>query len=146
MVDVADFAADGAAAPRTIHMLQGLSRQPIVVRVRKFRPRDGDVTYRQWEHNGVAKRLDLEPYCLADIAATADYFGKYLRDTAFQGLQEASHASCELVRDTFRMVGRRVERLVGSRPQRVQRVMNLPDWNSTARAGSERVGDTAHCE
>lgn len=110
MVDIPDLAADSAT--RTIHMLQGLSRQPMVVKVRKFRPKDGDITYREWEHHGVVKTVDLEPYCLADIVSTADYFGKYLRDTAFKGLQDASYGSCALVQETFRMVGEHALRLV----------------------------------
>lgn len=97
---------------RTIHMLQGLSRKPIVVQVRKFKPKEGDVTYRQWDDNGVQKRLDLEPYCLADIHATATYFSNYLCETALEGLREAAHSSGALVQETYRMVHEHAVKLV----------------------------------
>jgi hypothetical protein len=110
MVDIADFAPDSMT--RTIRMLQGFTQQPIVVKVWRFKPKDGDVTYKRWEYNGVPKQVELEPYCLANIEATADYFRKYLIETAFQGLQEASHTSGPLVQETYRMVDKHVETLV----------------------------------
>ncbi|OIW29433.1 hypothetical protein CONLIGDRAFT_680282 [Coniochaeta ligniaria NRRL 30616] len=100
-VDVTDWADNTI---RTIHMLQGLTETPIKVQVRKFKPKEGDITYRQWDYNGKPQRHDLEPYCLADIHATAAIFSNYLSHTALKGLREAAHSSGELVQETFRMV------------------------------------------
>ncbi|KAB5576052.1 hypothetical protein GE09DRAFT_1215780 [Coniochaeta sp. 2T2.1] len=98
---------------KTIKMLQGLSQRPIVVKVRKFKPRDGDVTERFWDDNGTPRPVPLEPYCLADIHQTADYFAKYLFETALYGLRDAAESSSgRLVRETYGMIVRHGEKLI----------------------------------
>lgn len=108
--DVGDWADDTI---RTIHMFQGLSlrENPIIVKVRKFRPKEGDVLCKGTVH--------LEPYCLADVEQTAKYFDDYLKRNAVHactnscldrlgicrstGLEQAVKGSHHLVRDTYAM-------------------------------------------
>lgn len=113
MMDVNDPADD---IIRTIRIAQGLSRSCIEVRVRKFNPKDGDVLHRPWNHNGVAKRVEIEPYCLADIQETAESFNDYLCKTALDGLIEAAHSSHELIYDTYVMTRDHATKLVHQPP------------------------------
>jgi len=100
-MDVGDWADDSV---RVIDISLGLSPTPMTLRVRKFRPRDGDVLKRRWVDNGVSKEQELPPYALADAHKTAIDFKKYLRDHAFDGLTEAVKDSDDLIRRTYNMV------------------------------------------
>jgi hypothetical protein len=95
--DVGDWADD---AIRTIHMNQGLSQNPMVVRVRKFNPQEGDILYKG------SQKLMLEPYCLADVEETAKYFHDYLSTNVRYLEQSVKASSCSLVRDTYAMAVR----------------------------------------
>jgi len=110
MMDVTDWPADSVIKP--ICMLQGLIEEPIVVNVRKFTPTDGDVTSRPYNYQGSQKSVPLEPYCLASIHDTANYFSGYLSRTAVDGLKEAAHKSGPLVRDTYAMIHEHAVKLV----------------------------------
>jgi hypothetical protein len=57
--------------------------KPLRIRVVRFTPARGDVTARiWWDSDGRRKKLELEPYCLADIHATAKDFEDYVRRNA----------------------------------------------------------------
>ena len=95
-------------------MLQGLSLWPMTVKVRKFKPRDGDVIEKFWNDNGTPRPVPLAPYCLADIHQTADAFAEYLFKTAPQGLRDAAKmSSSRLVQSTYEMIFQHGEKLVG---------------------------------
>ena len=73
---------------RTIQFTIGVFDRPITVEVVKFSARSGDVTARYWtvregpRGDEVRKKKDLEPYCLANIWETANYFEKYITENA----------------------------------------------------------------
>lgn len=96
MADVGDWEDD---CIRDIYLAQGLSAEPMALKVRRFRPRSGDDCYRRWRTGEVA----VEPYCLADIQATANYFVQYLSRTSCDGLKKTAKKSCKLVRETYNM-------------------------------------------
>ncbi|KAK0636402.1 hypothetical protein B0T17DRAFT_482682 [Bombardia bombarda] len=98
VMDVSDHADN---VIRTIEMTQGLCRIPIKLEVRRFKPWKTDVCFRRWIDNGVAKRQDLPPFCLADIEKTAIEFKQYIFDNALCGLAEAAKDSADIVKETF---------------------------------------------
>ncbi|KND89351.1 hypothetical protein TOPH_05968 [Tolypocladium ophioglossoides CBS 100239] len=65
---------------RTIHFTLGVCDQPLVIEVVRFNARPGDVTARYWivregiHGDEVRKKKELEPYCLANIWNTGNYF------------------------------------------------------------------------
>lgn len=75
---------------RTIKFTQGLCDEPIVIKVVRFRPQEGDVTVRWWtetvDNQEVRKKKELAPYCLADIHTTASEFKQYIERNALPAL------------------------------------------------------------
>lgn len=84
---------------RTIHFTIGVCDEPLTVEVVKFNARSGDVTARYWtvregpRGDEVRKKKDLEPYCLANIWETANYFEKYITDNAVPAMLKSNMAS-----------------------------------------------------
>lgn len=114
-VSLADVAVAETADDmiRTIQMLQGLSLTPFEFKVRKFIPKDDDLTYKEWSDKGVLKRHPVEPYCLADVNKTAAEFSNYLLNTALEGLRYHAQTASALIRETYRMVQDHAATLVG---------------------------------
>ncbi|KAK3935865.1 hypothetical protein QBC46DRAFT_270825 [Diplogelasinospora grovesii] len=96
---------------RTVVMSQGLSKKPIILQVRRFIPREGDVLNRRYIDNGVPKEERIAPFCLADVEKTAKGFQHYIRENALDGLAEAAKGSDDLVQFTFAMIGQQCRRL-----------------------------------
>ncbi|KAJ6441323.1 endo-polygalacturonase PG1 [Purpureocillium lavendulum] len=87
---------------RTIHFTIGVCDQPIVVQVVRFSARPGDVTARYWivreggRGEDVRKKKDLEPYCLANIWDTANYFENYIVENAIPSMLRTNMPSPQL--------------------------------------------------
>ncbi|KAI1653975.1 hypothetical protein F4813DRAFT_399512 [Daldinia decipiens] len=89
---------------RTIKMIMG-SRHPMVLRVKKFTPIDGDVICKYWvDKKGEKQKIDIEPYALASIWETAKRYEEYIYDYAHPAVREYSQDRQvdTLVRRTYR--------------------------------------------
>ncbi|KAI0017831.1 hypothetical protein F4780DRAFT_570727 [Xylariomycetidae sp. FL0641] len=63
---------------RTIFMSLGLCSNPIALRVKKFRPKAGDVTARNWiDPDGERQVTPIAPYALADIHQTTQTYCRW---------------------------------------------------------------------
>ncbi|KAI0847170.1 hypothetical protein F5Y00DRAFT_241898 [Daldinia vernicosa] len=89
---------------REIHMVMG-SRHPMVLKVKKFTPIEGDVTCKYWvDKKGDKQKIDIEPYALASIWETAKRYEEYIYDYAHPAVREyAEDGQVDgLVRRTYR--------------------------------------------
>lgn len=101
VMDIADYSDN---LTYEINITQGLCRWPIPLRVRRFKPRKTDVTYRRFMDGGAPRFHDTGAFCLADVEKTARQFGEYIECNAFEGLEEAVHGSDDIVKDVFAMI------------------------------------------
>lgn len=85
---------------RVIQLSIGVCPNPMTIEVRKFVPREGDVTYRRWKDGNVSKVAEIEPYALASVKRSARSFSAYLYENAVKGMQAS--AEDELVDKTVR--------------------------------------------
>lgn len=95
--DVGDWASPET---RVIQLSLGVCSSPITIEVRKFVPREGDVTVRRWKDGNVSKVTEIEPYALASVRRSARSFSEYLYENAVKGIQAS--AEDELVDKTVR--------------------------------------------
>ncbi|KAL2016172.1 hypothetical protein VTK56DRAFT_4112 [Thermocarpiscus australiensis] len=89
-----------------IEVTQGLSQDPVRLRVRRFCPTPTDIEYRRYVENGIAKQQAVGPFCLASVEQTAEDFRRYIDRNALAGLAESVKNSDELVKDTFAMIAK----------------------------------------
>ncbi|KAK3906363.1 hypothetical protein C8A05DRAFT_40787 [Staphylotrichum tortipilum] len=87
-----------------IEMTQGLCRDPVRLCVRRFQPKDTDISYRRYMDDGRPKKQDAGAFCLADVERTAKEFNAYLERNALEGLEEAVKGSDDIVKDVFVMI------------------------------------------
>lgn len=89
---------------RTIQLSLGVCSTPITIRVRKFRPIPGDVTYRCWRDGNVTKKTDIEPYALENIRESAKDVIAYLYNNAVKSLVALSkdESMSSITRETYR--------------------------------------------
>ncbi|KAL2261678.1 hypothetical protein VTK26DRAFT_3640 [Humicola hyalothermophila] len=100
IVDCADHAI------YDVEVAQGLCRNPVRLRVRRFRPRTTDVLNRKYVDNGLPKEQLIEPFCLADTEMAAKDFENYVDRNAIEGLTEAVKHSDDIVQQVFGMIAR----------------------------------------
>ncbi|KAL2113315.1 hypothetical protein VUR80DRAFT_4640 [Thermomyces stellatus] len=105
---------------RTIQLSLGVCSTPITIRVRKFRPIPGDVTYRCWRDGNVTKKTDIEPYALENIRESAKDVIAYLYNNAVKSLVALSkdESMSSITRETYRQAVQHYNAL---------RVPELPD-------------------
>ncbi|KAM7184749.1 hypothetical protein V8F20_012082 [Naviculisporaceae sp. PSN 640] len=102
VIDIGDYCDNTISM---IEMTQGLCKMPVTLRVRRFKPRDGDEINRWWhDESGALREQSLQPFCLADVEKTAKQFKKYIDENALDGLEEAARYSDDIVKGTFRMI------------------------------------------
>lgn len=114
VVDISNFSDN---LVYNIEMTQGLCRDPVRLRVRRFQPKDTDVSVRRYMDGGRAKTQDAGAFCLADVERTAKEFGEYLERNALEGLEEAVKGSDDIVRDVFAMIAVHYRSLSVRRPR-----------------------------
>ncbi|KAI8957035.1 hypothetical protein F5Y11DRAFT_341084 [Daldinia sp. FL1419] len=88
---------------RTIGIVMA-SKIPMILKVKKFKPIDGDITCKFWvDGRGKKRRIDIEPYALASVCETANRYEQYLYEHARSALREyASDLRVDsLVRETY---------------------------------------------
>ncbi|PKS11056.1 hypothetical protein jhhlp_002817 [Lomentospora prolificans] len=98
---------------RTINITLGICSIPLVLQVRKFKPRTGDVTYRCWRDGNNEKRVELAPYALASIKGTTQSLKEYLNANALKTLEAGcrDQNNDQLIRETYWWVIRQHENL-----------------------------------
>jgi hypothetical protein len=101
VVDVVDYSD---SAIYDIEITQGLCQSPILLQVRRFRPRRTDKTHWSYQVARVHKTQDTGAFCLADIGETAQKFKEYIHYNAVKGLAEAVKDSDEMVKEVFAMI------------------------------------------
>ncbi|KAI2607812.1 hypothetical protein GGR54DRAFT_619657 [Hypoxylon sp. NC1633] len=96
-----DWASDQI---RTIKITIGYRREPLVLRVRKFKPNNTDITWKNWvDSKGTKRTIQIEPYALADIWKTAREYDNYVYHYASLAVFEYSQDPKvdRTVRDTY---------------------------------------------
>lgn len=78
-----DWASDSIC---TINLTLGYCSDPIILKVRKFKPVEGDVLARTWTHDGVTHETLIEPYALADIQKTKSTLLRHIEHNAFDAV------------------------------------------------------------
>ncbi|KAI1204573.1 uncharacterized protein F4807DRAFT_465484 [Annulohypoxylon truncatum] len=74
---------------RTITVIIGCRRAPMQLSVRKFTPTNGDVTWKHWvDAQGIRRRIEIEPYALANVWETARQYAKYVTNYALIAVAE----------------------------------------------------------
>ena len=83
----------------TIEVSQNLCEKPLLMRVVRFQPRDGDVTARYWTDcllgKETFKKKELAIYCLDSIYNTAEEVRKYTIDNALPAFIHTIKGGCE---------------------------------------------------
>lgn len=102
MKDIGDWVTPEG---RKIELSLGVCSSPITIKVRKFRPIPGDITYRCWRDGNVTKKTDIEPYALESIRQSAKEVTAYIHDNAVKTLATLSEddAMSSITRETYRM-------------------------------------------
>ena len=63
---------------RTIQITQDYSAVPLIVEVRRFKPREGDRLTKSWVEGTVKKTIQLPPYAFANLKATEQVYINYI--------------------------------------------------------------------
>ncbi|KAF4968712.1 hypothetical protein FSARC_3929 [Fusarium sarcochroum] len=83
----------------TIEVSQNLCEKPLLMRVVRFQPRDGDITARYWTDcllgKETLKKKELAIYCLDSIYNTAEEVRKYTIDNALPAFIHTIRGGCE---------------------------------------------------
>jgi hypothetical protein len=63
---------------RMIHITQDYSPRPLVLRVRRFAPVEGDMLSRSWVHGSIKKSVMLPPYAIANLREAERSYKEYI--------------------------------------------------------------------
>ena len=89
---------------RTIEMDGAICETPMVLKLRRFIPVEGDQLGRRYaDSKGRVREVYKLPYCLADVNETASTFKHYIRLHVLNGLLFISRREPELIRRTMEM-------------------------------------------
>jgi hypothetical protein len=101
--DLTDIDGWATVQVRTIQLSLGVCSTPITIKVRKFKPRPGDVICRRWRDGNMIKQTNLEPYALVNIRQSASDVIGYLNENAVRSLEHMSRdgGTSDIVRETF---------------------------------------------
>ncbi|KJZ77239.1 hypothetical protein HIM_03560 [Hirsutella minnesotensis 3608] len=92
-----------AHGKRSIHVTLGICEKPLVLEVIGFTTRHGDVTARYWytregdQGHEVRRKKEIEPFCLVNVHATADYFEQYVVDNAIPSILRENASAMQLL-------------------------------------------------
>ncbi|KAI0828765.1 hypothetical protein F5Y06DRAFT_283062 [Hypoxylon sp. FL0890] len=105
---------------RTIAVRIGCSKHPFEMTVKKFIPKDGDITWKSWvDSKGIKRIIDIEPYALADIWKTAREYKDYVYEYKWAAVREyANKPGVDvLVQKTYKAALDYVHKLLTHPPQ-----------------------------
>lgn len=88
----------------TISLQLSYCSEPVTLRVRKFKPIEGDVNVRKWTHNGVAYETPIEPYALEDIHKARSILTQHIETNLFDAIKQYTEKSSvhPLVQETYK--------------------------------------------
>ncbi|KAI1767975.1 hypothetical protein GGR53DRAFT_462975 [Hypoxylon sp. FL1150] len=104
----------------TIRVTIGYRGSPLELSVRKFKPNQTDVTWKNWvDKTGAKRRFDIEPYALASTYSTSKEYETYVFQYAWPAVREYSddprvHPA---VRETYKATATYVLRLENNPPE-----------------------------
>lgn len=89
MADVPDR-LDVYTEPVGINMMQKVCPRgsPLHIKVRRFKPREGDQIHKEWWDSEEWKTFTLKPYALASVRATTGYLKSYVVKNASAAISE----------------------------------------------------------
>lgn len=100
-----------------VELFLAVSQYPFDIKVKKFKPRDGDQLNRIWNDRGRKKTICLAPYALANIYQTSYDFKHYLQKFSASVMggddsNQYAHTNTDpIITETFRMATLYAERL-----------------------------------
>lgn len=76
---------------RTIKVTIGYRGNPLELTVRKFKPNQTDVTWKNWvDRTGTKRKFNIEPYALASTQSTSKEYQQYIFQHAWAAVSEYS--------------------------------------------------------
>ncbi|CAJ2500996.1 Uu.00g038490.m01.CDS01 [Anthostomella pinea] len=63
---------------KTIEVTEGYTDQPVRLRVRKFKPQEGDKLKRYWVYNGERREADIPPYAIVNLDEAKGAYSSYI--------------------------------------------------------------------
>ncbi|PVH82364.1 hypothetical protein DL98DRAFT_414946 [Cadophora sp. DSE1049] len=131
---------------RRIEVTQDYSPNPIVLRVRKFIPIDGDMLSRTWKYAGEDKEAVLPPYAIESLKEAERAYRDYIFKEGMQFFLSTLKRKDALVFDTYTMAIK-ASKCHMSEQERVLLNMVIRLWVATRMicrseriAGSDRLG------
>ncbi|KAI6081992.1 hypothetical protein F4821DRAFT_274478 [Hypoxylon rubiginosum] len=97
---------------RTIKVTIGYRGNPLELTVRKFKPNQTDVTWKNWvDRTGTKRKFNIEPYALASTQSTSKEYQQYIFQHAWAAVSEYSDNPRvhPVVRETYKASGEDVK-------------------------------------
>lgn len=86
-----------------IQITQDYSPNPLVVRVRKFIPIEGDVLSRSWSHGSVRKSVILPPYAIENLKDAERVYKEYINKEGTRFFLSTLDRRDKLIWETYTM-------------------------------------------
>ncbi|KAL2075043.1 hypothetical protein VTL71DRAFT_8823 [Oculimacula yallundae] len=112
---------------RIIHVTQDYSPNPIVLRVRRFVPMEGDKLWRTWKHAGINKSVELPPYAIENLKDAERTYKDYITSEGAHFFQSTLDKEDPLVWETYSMAIKASKSHM-SEPERILLNMVLRLW------------------
>lgn len=100
MTDVSTWSDDEV---RTIEITQDYSPKPLVLRVRRFAPVEGDMLSRSWSHRSIKKSVMLPPYAIENLKVAERTYKEYINKEGTQFFFSTLDKNNKLIWETYIM-------------------------------------------
>ncbi|KAK8029557.1 hypothetical protein PG993_010848 [Apiospora rasikravindrae] len=101
---------------RIIQISEGLCSKPFEIKVRRFKPKTGDVTDRIWiDKHGNPHVVKLPPYAIASVSETCKRFVKHAEENAFEAVEQFAnrHDVHPIVQETYKAAWNHMRHVTG---------------------------------
>ena len=88
---------------RTIEVTQDYSPNPLVLRVRRFTPLEGDMLTRSWTHGSIRKSVLLPPYAIESLKDAEKTYKEYINKEGTQFFFSTLDRNDKLIWETYYM-------------------------------------------
>jgi hypothetical protein len=88
---------------RTVEITQDFSLNPLVLRVRKFTPVEGDMLSRSWVHGSIKKSVMLPPYAIESLKDAERSYKEYIDKEGAQFFVSTLNRNDKLIWGTYDM-------------------------------------------
>ncbi|KAK8062687.1 hypothetical protein PG997_014784 [Apiospora hydei] len=102
---------------RIIQISEGLCSKPFEIKVRRFKPKPGDVTDRIWtDKHGNSHVVKLPPYAISSVSETCKRFVKYAEENAFEAVEQFAnrHDVHPIVQETYKAAWNHMRHVTGT--------------------------------